>query len=140
MIDRNLAQGVLLAAIALAFGLPSLTYPIGTLKRAGPGLFPLMISGALLLIAALSIVRSRFIARQPLTLRLKNIALILLGLCVFTVVSKFINMTAGITAMVFVVSLAASSYSWSRNLKIAAVLIAVAFAFQKFLGLNLPLY
>jgi hypothetical protein len=42
--------------------------------------------------------------------------------------------------MVFVASLAGTSYSWKRSLKISAGLIAVAFAFQKLLGLNLPLY
>ena len=42
--------------------------------------------------------------------------------------------------MVFVASIAGSSYSWKRNLQISAGLIAVAFAFQRLLGLNLPLY
>ena len=37
-------------------------------------------------------------------------------------------------------SVAASSYSVMRNIKIAAGLIAVALAFQKGLGLQLPLY
>ena len=31
-------------AISLAFGLQSLRYPIGALSRAGPGLFPFMVS------------------------------------------------------------------------------------------------
>ncbi|MDR2239716.1 MAG: tripartite tricarboxylate transporter TctB family protein [Zoogloeaceae bacterium] len=140
MIDRNLAQGLCLAAIALAFGLSSLLYPIGTLKRAGPGLFPLIVSSALLVIALLSIARSRFVERQPFEFRLKNIVIILLSLSAFVGVSKFINMTVGIAVMVFMSSLAASTYSWRRNLKISVVLIAVAFAFQRFFGLNLPLY
>ena len=50
-------------------------------------------------------------------------------------------MIAGIVFMVFFASLAGtSSYSVVRNLKIAAGLVAVAFAFQKLLGFNLPLY
>jgi len=51
-----------------------------------------------------------------------------------------VNMTAGIISMVFLSTLAGSSYSWARNLKIAAGLVTVAFLFAKFLGLNLPLY
>ena len=48
---------------------------------------------------------------------------------------------AGIVFMVFCASFAgAASYSVVRNLKITAGLIAVAFAFQKLLGFNLPLY
>lgn len=138
--DRTLARGLYLAAIALAFGLSAWRYPRGSFSHAGPGLFPLMMSGALLVIALLTVVRSRFVERKPLDVNLKNIGLILLGLVAFAAVSRLLNMTLGIAAMVFIVTLAASSYSGVRNLKVALGLIAVAFAFQKLLGLNLPLY
>ena len=55
-------------------------------------------------------------------------------------VSEYVNMSAGIVFMVFCAGFAASSYSVARNVKIAAGLIAVAFAFQKLLGLNIHLY
>ena len=55
-------------------------------------------------------------------------------------ISAHINMMAGITFMVFCSSIAGTSYSVVRNLKVSVGLIAVAFAFQKLLGLNLPLY
>ena len=42
--------------------------------------------------------------------------------------------------MVFIATIAGSTYSVVRNLKVSAGLIAVALAFQKLLGLNLPLY
>ena len=140
MNDRNLVRGLFLAAIALTFGLGALRYPIGDFSNAGPGLFPLLVSSLVLVIAVVTIVRSRFVEPVRLNFNLKNIALILLGLCGFAVISKLLNMMAGIVFMVFVASLAGSSYSWRRNLKISAGLIAVAFAFQKLLGLNLPLY
>lgn len=141
MIDRHLARGLFLAVISLIFGLGALRYDIGSLSRAGPGLFPLMVSSLLMLIALATIVRSRFVERQALNLNVRNIALLLGALCVFSVVSKLVNMTAGIVTMVFVASLAASGrYSVVRNVKIAAALVAIAFAFQKLLGLNLPLF
>jgi hypothetical protein len=138
--DRNLARGVLLAAIALAFGIGALRYPIGRFASAGPGLFPLMVSSLLLIIALVTIVQSRYVPRVPVNIGLKNIALLLVALCGFALVSRLLNMMAGIVFMVFVATLAGTSYSWIRNVKIAAGLIAVAFAFQKLLGLNLPLY
>jgi hypothetical protein len=50
-------------------------------------------------------------------------------------------MIAGIVFMVFCASFAGTaSYSVVRNLKISAGLIAVALAFVKLLGFNLPLY
>jgi hypothetical protein len=140
MNDRNLVRGLFLMMISLGFGLGALQYSVGSLSRAGPGLFPFMVSCLLFLIGVVTVVRSRFVEAVPLDVSMKNIALVLLGLCGFAVVSKFINMTVGIVFMVFVATLAGTSYSWKRNLKICAGLIAIAFAFQKLLGLNLPLY
>jgi hypothetical protein len=128
-------------AISLAFGLQSLRYPIGEFSRAGAGLFPLMMSGLLMLVGVITVVRSHFVERVHLDFQLKNVAIILASLCGFALVSQFVNMTVGIAFMVFCASFAGTSrYSVMRNLKIVAGLIAVAFAFQKLLGFNLPLY
>ena len=117
MSDRNLVMGLVLIAISLAFGRQAMRYPTGDLGHMGPALFPLMVSGLLLLIGMVTVVRSHFVERVRLDFQVKNIAV-----------------------MVFCASFAGTSYSVVRNLKIAAGLIAVAFAFQKLLGFNLPLY
>ena len=141
MISRNVGRALFLAAIALNFGINSLRYSTGTFSHAGPGLFPLMVSSLLLLIAVVMIVGARFGERTPLDFSAKNIALLIGSLCSFALLSKLLNMSVGIAAMVFIAALAGkATYSVSRNLKVAAGLIAVAFAFQKLLGLNLPLY
>ena len=128
-------------AISLAFGLASLRYPMGQFSRAGPGLFPILVSGLLFLIGLITVARSRFIERAHLEFNKKNIAIILASLCGLAVISEHLNMIAGIVFMVFCASFAGtSSYSVLRNLKISAGLIAVALAFQKLLGFNLPLY
>jgi len=140
MNDRNLWRGLLLSAVAVAFGAAAARYPLGDLTHVGSGLFPLMISGLLLLVGVTMMARSLFVERQPIDFRLRNIAIILASLCGFTVISHFVNMIAGIVFLVFSSGIAASSYSWQRNLKISVVLILIAFAFRNFLGLNLPLY
>jgi len=141
MNDRNLVRGLFLIAISLVFGVQSLHYPIGQFSRAGPGLFPLIVSCLLFLIGLITVVRSRFVERLHLEFNIKNIAIILASLCGFAVISEHLNMIAGIVFMVFCASFAGtSSYSVMRNLKISAGLIAVALAFQKLLGFNLPLY
>ena len=140
MIDRNLARGIFLVMISLAFGIVAARYPIGDFSRAGPGLFPLMVTGLLLLIGVLTIIRSRFVERVPIVFNVKNISVILGALCAFALISEFANMILGIVAMVFIATLAASSYSVSRILKISAGLVLVGLAFQKLLGFNLPLY
>ena len=140
MNDRNLLKGFFLVAIALLFGLGALNYPIGRVERAGPGFFPLMVSSFLFLLGAAMIVRSRFMERAPLYFNWKNIAIIMASLVGFAVVSHYINMALGIVVLVFTATLAGTSYSVTRNILISAVLLGIAFAFQRGLGLQLPLY
>ena len=128
-------------AVSLAFGMQSLRYPIGGFSRAGPGLFPLMVSSLLLLIGLITVIRSRFAERVHLEFNIKNISIVLASLCGFALISQHLNMIAGIVFMVFCASFAGTArYSVMRNFKIAAGLIAVGLAFQKLLGFNLPLY
>jgi hypothetical protein len=140
MNNRNLVKGLFLIAISLAFGLGSLRYPMGAFARAGPGLFPLLVSSLLFLVGVAVVLRSLLAERVPITFNIRNIALILASLAGFALFSLHLNMIVGIVFMVFCAALAGTSYSVVRNLKIAGVLIAVALAFQKLLGVQLPLY
>ena len=141
MNDRNLVRGLFLMAISLGFGLTAMHYPIGHFDRAGAGLFPLMVSGLLLLIGVITVVRSRFMAHDHVEFAVKNIGVILASLCGFALASHFVNMILGIVVMVFIASFAGKAkYSVPRNLYISAGLVAVALAFQKLLGFILPLY
>lgn len=140
MNNRNFVRGLVLMAIALLFGLVSRNYTLGELSRSGPGLFPLMVSCLLFVVGLLSVVRSHFVDPVPLNYNAKNIALILLSLVGFTLISQYLNMILGIVFLVFCSTFAGTSYSVVRNIKISLGLIAVAFAFKHLLGLSLPLY
>ena len=140
MNNRNLLRGLFLMAIALLFGLVSFNYQIGQLSRAGPGLFPLMVSSFLFLIGLIIAVRSYFVERVRMSYNVKNIALVLMSLVGFALLSQYLNMIVGIIFMVFCSSFAGTSYSVARNIKVSAGLIAVAFGFKYLLGLQLPLY
>ena len=138
--NRNFVRGLFLMAIALLFGVVARNYSVGELSRSGPGLFPLMVSSFLFVIGLLTVVRSRFVAPVPLDYNVKNIALILLSLAGFAVISEHLNMILAIVFLVFCSTFAGTSYSVVRNIKISLGLIAVAFAFKNFLGLSLPLF
>lgn len=140
MNDRNLLRGLALMVLALGFGVPSIQYSLGSLSRAGPGMFPFIVSCMLFVIGAITVVKSRLEKPVPLNFQVRNIAIILGSLCGFALLSHFVNMMAGIVFLVFCSGLAATSYSWVRNVKITVVLIGIAFAFQKLLGVSLPLY
>ena len=122
MNDRNLARGLFLIVISLAFGLQALRYPIGQFGRAGAGLLPLMVSSLLFLIGVITVVRSRFDKRVHLDFNPKNIIIILASLCGFAVIAAHLNMIAGVVFLVFCSALAGASYSVVRNLMISASL------------------
>lgn len=139
MNDRNLLKGLFLLAVALTFGLGSLKYDVGHVARAGPGFFPLMVSCILAFLAISMIVRSRFMDRVPMYFNLKNLGVIIGSLVGFSLLSH-VNMIAGIVFLVFFSTIAGRTYSVKRNTMVAAALVAIAFVFQKGLGLQLPLY
>src|SRR3954452_21233619 len=101
MSNRDFLRGLALIAISLAFGLQSLRYPMGQVALAGPGLFPLVVSSLLFLVGVATVIRSRFNEAVPMTFSIRNIALIMGSLVALTVISQYVNMIAGITAMVF---------------------------------------
>jgi hypothetical protein len=140
MTHGNLIKGLFLVALAFAFGIGSLRYPMGNLGRAGPGMFPLLVSCLLGLIGVAIVTRSFFSDRVRLEVNLKNIGIIIASLAGFALLSEHLNMIVGIVFLVFCSTLAGQKYSMVRNLKVAAGLILVALAFQKLLGLQLPLY
>ena len=140
MNNRNLLKGVFLIAFSLVFGLTALRYPLGSFGRAGPGLFPVLVSGLLLLLGIASVIRALLTERVPFDGTVRNIVIVLLSLCGFALASQYVNLIAGIAVLVFVSTLAGSSYSVKRNLKITAVLIVIAFGFWKGLGLQLGLF
>ena len=94
----------------------------------------------LFLIGLLQVIRSHYVEHVPLNYNVKNIALILLSLVGFALLSEHINMILGIIFLVFCSTFAGTSFSVVRNIKISLGIIAVAFAFKQFLGLNLPLF
>jgi len=140
MNNQNLLKGVFLIVIALIFGIGSLRYQIGTLAHAGPGLFPFGVSCFIGLLGLLMIVRSRLIPPVPMDTRIKNAVLVLIALGGFALVTDLLDMTAGILFLIFTCTLASRPYKWRRNVMIALVLLAIAYAFQRLLGLNLPLF
>ncbi|WP_257168043.1 tripartite tricarboxylate transporter TctB family protein [Bradyrhizobium sp. SRS-191] len=139
-INRDLAKGLSLIAIALVFGLQARGYSLGTLGRAGPGMFPLVVSALLFLVGLAIVVRTRLVSGGRLEFKARNIALVAAGLLSFVLLSENVNMLVGLVVMVLITSYAASDFKLSRALMLSAVLASVALAMKLGLGLQLPLY
>jgi hypothetical protein len=137
--NQKVTRGLALIAVALFFGVQASTYHLGTLDKAGAGLFPLMVSGAIGLIGLVMLVQARFVPAVPMRFNPKNIALIMASLIGFVLIARHLNVILAIVYLVFVSGLAGVNYSVVRNLKISVALIGIAAAFHYLLGLNLPL-
>jgi tripartite tricarboxylate transporter TctB family protein len=140
MKDRNVLKGLFLAVIAVVFGLGALRYNTGTMQRPGPGFFPFMVSMVLFVLGVAMAVRAHFSKDVPMHFTFKNIAIVLGSLAGFAVLSEYVNMILGIAFLVFASTFAGTNYSVRRNLAVTAVLVGIAFVFQKGLGLQLPLF
>lgn len=140
MKNQQLIRGLALIAISLCFGVPATTYQVGNFSRAGPGLFPLLVSCILALIGVVMVVRAWFENSGPVTFNFKNLLIVLASLIGFVVIAEHFKVIAALVYLVFVSTLAGTDYSVLRNLKICAALIVIAFAFRTFLGLQVALY
>ncbi len=137
--NRKVMRGLALIAVALFFGLQASQLQLGTLARAGAGLFPMIVSVAVGLIGLAMLVQAHFEAAEQMSFDVKNIAIIMAALVGFVQIAQRLNVVAAIVYLVFVSGLAAADYSLARNLKIGVALIGIAAAFHYLLGLNLPL-
>lgn len=140
MANTNVVKGAFLVVVALFFGVQAYQLPFGSLGAAGPGLFPLLVSGLVLLIAFAVVLRSRFLAPEPLDFRFKNIAIVAVSIVLFAVFSEHVNMLAGVFALVLVSAMASEKYHLLRNLTVAGCLALVALLMQLGLGFQLPLF
>jgi len=140
MNNLNLVRGLFLMAIALIFGVGAfLNYKFGEFSKPGPGMFPLLVSCMLFLLGLLTAVRAFVLSPVALHFNVRNIAIILSGLCGFALLSQYLDMSLGILFLVFGTALAGSTFSWRRNIKVSVVLIVIAYVFKYWLQLNLPL-
>jgi len=140
MINQLTGRGLLLVAVALLFLLQAPNLTVGNLSRPGPGLFPVIISSILLVIGITIIGRSFLMERVPFEFHWRNLALIVVSLLSFALISEYVNMLAGIAVMTTIACYASEDFSIPRTATIVVVLCAIAWSMRRFLGVQLPLY
>lgn len=139
-ISKKYAPGLLFVSAALMFGIDAaLNYKLGTFKKPGPGFFPVLVSIFLFLTGIVSIVTTT--AKEFAYIDVKALLIIVTSLLSFALFTAFVNMTAGIVALVLISSLAnKEQLPRYQSIKIIAVLILVAAGFKYALGMNIQLW
>lgn len=137
-LSANLLSGLLFAMLGAASMVLAFRYQIGTAARMGPGYFPMLVGGILVVLGS-CLVGVSFVRRdEPLgRIGLRPLACILLGIVVFGVLIESGLITATIAAIV-IASFARPIKSLAEVLLVAtglALFAALVFVF----GLNLPM-
>ena len=137
--NKNLLTGILFIVFSIVFGINGFRYNVGNFSDPGAGLFPITVSVFLFLLGLVIVIKSRLMEEVPADFKFRNIIIISSALLGFAIATQYVGMILGITVLVLIASISASTYSIVRVIKIITGLILVAFAFKYLLGLNLPL-
>ena len=119
---RNLIAGLAFVGFGLAFALTALTYDLGTPLRMGPGAFPLLLGGTLVLLGAAIIVEGWLRGDVTPLGRIPWRALILLSLGILFF--GFAVRRLGLAPALFV-SVLLAAFSSERTTVTAAVIMAI---------------
>jgi hypothetical protein len=126
-----------LAAMWLAFG-----YPLGTAARMGPGYFPRVLGGIMMVLGVILSARSFALKGDAITpFAWKAIGLVLGGVAVFAAIVMLTGLVVATTVLIVITGLASKEFNLKESLISSALLATVAvMLFIKGLGLQFPIF
>lgn len=111
-----------LAAMWLAFG-----YPLGTAARMGPGYFPRVLGGLMMILGTILALRSFALKGDPISpFAWKAIGLVLGGVGVFGAIVIQTGLVVATTALIVITGLASREFNLKESLISSVLLSAVA--------------
>ena len=143
-IERNAKDfwtGVIYIAIGGAAIIIGRDYGMGTAMKMGPAYFPVILSSLLILIGALSVIRSFFKPGTPVgTVAWKGLALVISSTVLFGFVVRGAGMIIALPLIVILSAYASTRFRWKYALALAAgVTVFCILVFQVGLGVPLPI-
>lgn len=131
--------------IYILFGLGALVigrdYGMGTALKMGPAYFPSLLGGLLILVGAISVIRSFLIRGTPIgAFPLKKIALIVASVLLFGFTVRGLGLVLALPLLTIISAHASDRFRWAPSLAMAAGLtVFCSLVFLKGLGVPLPL-
>ena len=143
-IERNAKDfwtGVIYIAIGGTAIIIGRDYGMGTAVKMGPAYFPVILSGILILIGAISVLRSFFKPGTPVgTVAWKGLFLVIASTLLFGFVVRGAGMAIALPLMVLLSAYASVRFRWKYALALAAgVTVFCILIFQVGLGVPLPI-
>lgn len=139
---REFWTGALFTVLGLGFFVYAGQYRLGTLARMGPGYFPSLLAGLLVLLGLAAGARGLGAGATPLTIgRLQPIAVITLAILVFGLLLPTLGLVLATAALVLVSALASEQLRIKETLVLAILLaLLAAGVFVRGLGVAAPLW
>lgn len=137
--DRtNALCGALFVAAGLFFLLQSLGLELGTAFRMGPGYFPMLLAGVLILLGAIILVQATRVEGEPMgPIAWRGVLLILPAPIIFGLTVRGLGFMPSIFVTAFVASFASSRMTVPMALVLSVVLAIFSVAVFSY-GLGLP--
>ena len=112
-------------------------YPMGSAMRMGPGYFPTILGGLLILLGLAVWVRGLLASGgAPPSFRFKPLLLVLVSISLFALSVERLGIVVAVTLVVLVSALAAERFRWRELLTLTLIMVALAVGvFTKGLGL-----
>lgn len=139
---KEFGSALLYGALGIAGVVIATDYGFGTAGRMGPGYFPRIISGLLILVALVSLLRSFHLDGEPVgPVNWKGLLLVTASVCLFGLLLTGAGLPVALTVLLLVSALASDHFALSvRSLAALVALVAVCtLVFVKGLGVPMPL-
>ena len=138
---KDFWTGVIYIAFGSAALIISRDYGMGTAVKMGPAYFPTILSGLLMTIGVISLVRSFIRPGSPVgTLALKGLALVITSTILFGLIVRGAGLIVALPVLVIISSLASTRFRWRYSLALAAGLtVFCILIFRQGLGVPLPI-
>jgi hypothetical protein len=131
--------------IYIAFGLSAIViardYDMGTALRMGPAYFPTILGALLMLIGAISVMRSFFVRDAPIGgFALKAVLIVVVATFLFGVTVRGAGLAIALPILIIVSATASNRFTWVGSVALAAGLtLFCVLVFLKGLGVPLPI-
>ncbi len=139
---KEFGSALLYGALGIAGFVIATDDGFGTAGRMGPGYFPRIISGLLILVALVSLLRSFRLDGEPVSpVNWKGLLLVTASVCLFGLLLTGAGLPVALTVLLLVSALASDHFALSvRSLAALVALVAVCtLVFVKGLGVPMPL-
>lgn len=139
---RDFWAGLLYLIIGAAALYMAADYEMGTAISMGPGYFPKVLSGLLIAIGAISLIRSFLIEGEPLKgFALSKIIFVTIAIVAFALLVEGAGLAIAVMVVFFISAAASTFFNWKFTLGIAlGAAIFCSLVFVKGLGIPLPIF